>query len=115
MYVVKVLPEMPHLVANDPQLSPETTWIVLQSPRRVRLLPLRFERQTVAVALVAVPLRVVALDASTSGVLKLAVLVTCCADLNVRHVALAHDRTDCCTGVKDALLVAIKPKMWSPS
>ncbi|KAI0014004.1 hypothetical protein F4779DRAFT_201555 [Xylariaceae sp. FL0662B] len=89
LYSKNLLGEMPHLVANDAQLSPATTWIVLQSSRRSRLLP-RIARGTVLVEEVALISLIVAFDASTNGVVKLAVLIISCVVLNVRHVALQH-------------------------
>ena len=47
LYCVKVAPEMPHLVARDAQVSPETTWTVVQSARGVST-PLRSHGPSIA-------------------------------------------------------------------
>lgn len=46
LYFVKSLGEMPHLVANLAQLSPEATWMVLHSARVCRWVP-RIARKAV--------------------------------------------------------------------
>lgn len=54
--------------------------------------------------------KIVELDAITNGVVKLAEPEMFCQVSNARQDAFDHDCKACCTGMKDLLLVAMKPK-----
>lgn len=51
----------------------------------------------------------------TEGVVRKMGPVIFLVALSERHSALDQDLSASCTGAKVALLVAIKPKIWSPS
>ncbi len=108
LYLVKSAPEIPHLVAKDPQPSPKATWMVLQSPRG--------ESRPDHVEFVLPVVKFVAFVEVTEGVVRKARPVICLllVPLSARHSALDQDLSAACTGAKVELLVAMKPKMWSP-
>ena len=104
---------MPHLEAKAAQLSPDFTWMVLQSPRaesESRFAPLCLE--WAHVAFVAPTVEFVAFVEMTSGVVSKAGPAMDLDPSNERHCALDQDLSASWTG-PGCVLVAMKPKMWS--